>query len=69
MKYREEEREEIFLLREEKKNLQQSIRQLTNLNQNLETNIQRVKKSSSPCLSLFYLSISISATRRSCQSI
>ena len=42
MKYREEEREEIFLLKEEKKHLQQAIRQLTNQNQNLEATIQRV---------------------------
>jgi hypothetical protein len=42
MKYREEEREEIFLLKEQRKNLQQTIRQLTNQNQNLEANIQRV---------------------------
>lgn len=42
MNYRKEEREEILLLKEEKKRLQQTIRQLTNQNLNLETNIQRV---------------------------
>jgi hypothetical protein len=42
MQYRQEEREEISLLKEEKKRLQQSIRHLTNQNQNLEANIQRV---------------------------
>ncbi|CAF4059367.1 unnamed protein product [Rotaria magnacalcarata] len=41
MQYRKEEREEISLLKEEKRRLQQTIRQLTNQNQNLETNIQR----------------------------
>jgi hypothetical protein len=42
MQYRQEEREEISLLKEEKKRLQQTIRHLTNQNQNLEANIQRV---------------------------
>lgn len=42
MQYRKEEREEISLLKEEKRRLQQTIRQLTTQNQNLETNIQRV---------------------------
>ncbi|CAF2802402.1 unnamed protein product [Rotaria sp. Silwood2] len=44
MQYRKEEREEILLLKEEKRRLQQSIRQLTNQNQNLETNIQRLQE-------------------------
>ena len=44
MKYREEEREEIFLLKQQKKNLEQAIRQLTNHNQNLEANIHRVNE-------------------------
>ncbi|CAF3214446.1 unnamed protein product [Rotaria socialis] len=43
MQYRKEEREEISLLKEEKRRLQQTIRQLTNQNQNLETNIQRLQ--------------------------
>lgn len=42
MQYRKEEREEISILKEEKKRLQQTIRHLTNQNQNLEANIQRV---------------------------
>jgi hypothetical protein len=42
MHYRQEEREEISILKEEKKRLQQTIRHLTNQNQNLEANIQRV---------------------------
>jgi len=45
MQYRKEEREEISILKEEKKRLQQSIRHLTNQNQNLEANIQRVFRS------------------------
>ncbi|CAF1133761.1 unnamed protein product [Rotaria sordida] len=44
MQYRNEEREEISLLKEEKRRLQQNIRQLTNQNQNLETNIQRLQE-------------------------
>ncbi|CAF2091416.1 unnamed protein product [Rotaria magnacalcarata] len=44
MQYRKEEREEISLLKEEKRRLQQTIRQLTNQNQNLETNIQRLQE-------------------------
>ncbi|CAF3399761.1 unnamed protein product [Rotaria sp. Silwood1] len=44
MQYRKEEREEILLLKEEKRRLQQTIRQLTNQNQNLETNIQRLQE-------------------------
>ena len=43
MQYRKEEREEISILKEEKRRLQQTIRHLTNQNQNLEANIQRVK--------------------------
>jgi hypothetical protein len=42
MQYRKEEREEISILKEEKRRLQQTIRHLTNQNQNLEANIQRV---------------------------
>lgn len=42
MQYRKEEREEISVLKEEKRRLQQTIRHLTNQNQNLEANIQRV---------------------------
>jgi hypothetical protein len=42
MVYRKEEREDMLLLKEEKKRLQQTIRHLTNQNQNLEANIQRV---------------------------
>ncbi len=42
MQYRKQEPEENSLLKEEKKRLQQSIRHLTNQNQNLEANIQRV---------------------------
>ena len=42
MQFRKEEREEISLLREEKRRLQQTIRQLTSQNQNFEANIQRV---------------------------
>ncbi len=42
MQYRKEEREDMSLIKEEKKRLQQAIRHLTNQNQNLEANIQRV---------------------------
>jgi hypothetical protein len=42
MQYRKEERDDMSLLKEEKKRLQQTIRHLTNQNQNLEANIQRV---------------------------
>ncbi len=44
MQYRKEEREEISILKEEKRRLQQTIRHLTNQNQNLEANIQRVSQ-------------------------
>jgi uncharacterized protein YlxW (UPF0749 family) len=44
MQYRKEEREEISILKEEKRRLQQAIRHLTNQNQNLEANIQRVNR-------------------------
>lgn len=44
MQYRKKEREEISVLKEEKRRLQQTIRHLTNQNQNLETNIQRVNR-------------------------
>ena len=42
MQYRNQEREEISVLKDEKRRLQQNIRHLTNQNQNLEANIQRV---------------------------
>ena len=53
MQYRKEEREEISILKEEKKRLQQSIRHLTNQNQNLEANIQRVKSYPNEMLKYF----------------
>lgn len=69
MKYREEEREEIFLLKEQKKNLQQNIRQLTNQNQNLEANIQRVDASFEKNIFLLTTDWFILAARRSGQSV
>ncbi|UJR36354.1 hypothetical protein I4U23_029080 [Adineta vaga] len=44
MDYRKEERDDMVLLKEEKKRLQQTIRHLTNQNQNLEANIQRLQE-------------------------
>ncbi|CAF1536591.1 unnamed protein product [Adineta ricciae] len=44
MQFRKEERDDMALLKEEKKRLQQMIRHLTNQNQNLEANIQRLQE-------------------------
>ncbi|CAF3703702.1 unnamed protein product [Adineta steineri] len=44
MQYRKEERADMSLLKEEKKRLQQTIRHITNQNQNLEANIKRLQQ-------------------------
>jgi DNA anti-recombination protein RmuC len=65
MQYRKEEREEISILKEEKRRLQQSIRHLTNQNQNLEANIQRVSQNKKKFVNPSFLL----ASRGSFQSI
>lgn len=68
MQYRKEEREEISVLKEEKRRLQQTIRHLTNQNQNLEANIQRVNLPY-PNISWKFSSQSLIVKRRSVESI